>query len=340
MHTDTTVEELLKPACPSIKYRIRREIFNESISTKEMKNIQKQILQDDVVRGILNSQDHNGWLGKRFHGYDSMEAEIRLLCEKGVSTKHSALANALLVLETSTDRIIQDMGTVGRILDEWGLGGTLMMRATIFAYAKAENKAFMKEQIKIALEGFRAVLTVESIDDIVELYRGKLVFRPGVKWPSIYHLRLLAFTHSWRIPQHQKMVVESVKKLIKLSPIPSVKVRFKSQIMAPASFGLPDFNPAMTSLNAAQWMMWFHQMELLSRLDVVRSVSELRSQVNILRKMLDNNEGWFTKQISHDYFTHWGAYTGLMLERDWRISQRRIYDLTFRCLLIRHYSKI
>lgn len=34
-----------------------------------------------------------------------------------------------------------------------------------------------------------------------------------------------------------------------------------------------------------------------------------------------------------------GAYTGLMLEPDWRDPQRRINDLTFRSLLILHYSE-
>jgi hypothetical protein len=47
--------------------------------------------------------------------------------------------------------------------------------------------------------------------------------------------------------------------------------------------------------------------------------------------------GKFTKQLAHDYFRRWGAYTGLMLEADWRIPQRRINDLIFRSLLILNY---
>jgi hypothetical protein len=239
----------------------------------------------------------------------------------------------------NTDRIVHEMGTVGKVLDECGIGGTFMMRATIFAYAGAENKSHVQEQIKAALEGFQAVLVVESIDEIVDVYKEKLVFRPGVKWPSIYHLRLLAFTNSWRIPQHQQLVTETVKRLVKLSPLPDIYVRYKSQLMAPASFGMKDFNPAMTSMNEAQWMMWFHRMELLSRLGVVDSIPELRNQVNILQDMFDD-DGWFTRQINHDYFKRWGAYTGLMIEQDWKTAQRRIFDLTFRSLLIRHYSKV
>jgi hypothetical protein len=55
--------------------------------------------------------------------------------------------------------------------------------------------------------------------------------------------------------------------------------------------------------------------------------------------MLATGQGRFTKALSHTYFRKWGAYTGLMLERDWRDPQRRIYDLTFRSLLILHYAE-
>jgi hypothetical protein len=89
-------------------------------------------------------------------------------------------------------------------------------------------------------------------------------------------------------------------------------------------------------LDDSHWMMWFHRLELLSRLGVVRSIPTLVQQITILREMLAANQGRFTKTLSHPYFRKWGAYTGLMLERDWRDPQRRIYDLTFRSLLILH----
>jgi hypothetical protein len=45
------------------------------------------------------------------------------------------------------------------------------------------------------------------------------------------------------------------------------------------------------------------------------------------------------KKLNHTYFQKWGSYTGLALEKDWRHPQRRVNDLTFRSLLIIHYSK-
>ncbi len=331
---DKVIERLLESACPSIKYRVRREVLDESIPGNETKVFQEQILQDQAVQSIVNSQQADGWLGKEFHGYDSLEAGIRLLCEKGVAPENPVLSSALVTLETMTDRIVAEMAKVGRVLDEEGFGGTSMIRATTFAYAGIEDKTLVQEQMEVALEGFQAVLTIESLDEIVEPYKSKLVFKPGVKWPSIYHLRLLAFTHSWRTPKTQELVTKAVKRLLELSPIPPVNVRHKSQLISPASFAMQDFNPVVASMNAAEWMMWFHRMEMLSRLGVVGSIPGLRRQVDALREILDAGGGCFTKRLAHNYFRRWGAYTGLMLEPDWRVAQRRVFDLTFRCLLI------
>lgn len=333
------VEKPLQSACASIRYRIRRELLNEIISPEELKAFQEQILQDDTVREVINSQSPDGWFGKTFHGYNSHEAGIRLLCEKGVSPQQPFLSRALLAMQTNSDRIAREMRNAGKILDDMGFGGAAMIQATVFAYAGMENKKVVQGQIKVALEGFQNLLSISSVGEIAEPYKGRLVFRPSVRWPGIYHLRLLAFTHAWRSPRNQAMVAGAIKRLVTLSPIPHIKVRYKSQLIAPPAFAMQDFNPKMASMDASQWMMWFHRMELVARLGVAGMITELQSQLDMLRALLDEGEGWFTKPISHAYFKRWGAYTGLMLEQDWRSPQRRIYDLTFRSMLIQEYSK-
>lgn len=336
MHTDSTAQ-LLEGACPSIKYRVRSEILGHSASSHGMAELQAQILSDPAVAEVLGWQQADGWLAWDFHGAKGIEAGIRILCEKGVQRSHPGLARALDALEMHTERLDRGIGKVGRILDEQGFGGSLMIRAAVFAYAGVEEKPFVQDQIEKALTGFQAVLVPALLDDLVETYRGKLVFRPGVQWPSIYHLRLLAFTHGWRTAENQKLVAEAVRRLLDLSPIPNIHVRSKSQLVAPASFCMHDFNPAMDQMDDAYWMRWFHRMECLARLGVVPSVPELQGQVDIFANMLDAG-GYFTKKLSHPYFTRWGAYPGLMLEADWRIPERRTYDLTFRSKLILHYA--
>ncbi len=334
MQTDSVIDELLDRACPSIQYRLRREILSQPPSDGVMLHLQEQILQDDAVKAILATQQPDGWLGWSFHGTPGMEVGIRLLCEKGVEPTQPALAAALTALSRHPGRLDRGIGKVGALLDERGLGGARMIRAAVAAYAGAEDKSYVKQQIAAALQGFEAVLAVDAVDEIVEPYKDRLVFKPGVKWVSIYHLRLLAHTRRWRTRKNQALVAASIQRLVDLSPLPPIYLRHKSQWMAPASFAMLDFNPDMASMNAAAWMMWFHRFELLARLGVVSQIPELRQQLVRLSDMLTLSGGKFLYVLNHRSFKHWSAYTGLALERDWRSPERRVYDLTFRSLLI------
>jgi len=164
------------------------------------------------------------------------------------------------------------------------------------------------------------------------------VFRKEFCFPDIYHLRILATTQSWRTPANHKMMVKIIQRLVELSPIPDIYVLHKSQLVAPASFCMHNFSHEMNRLTDAEWMQWFHRMELLARLGVADQIPELKRQVKYLEDLLEADKGLFTRKLNHSYFKRWGAYTGLMLERDWRIQQRRVNDLTFRSLLILHYA--
>jgi hypothetical protein len=240
-------------------------------------------------------------------------------------------------LEDHPERLERGIGKTGKVLDELGFGGSRMIRAAVGAYAGLEDKPFVSEQVTEALAGFRAVLEVDSVKEIVEEYRGRLVFKPGVRWPGIYHLRLLAFTRKWRTPGHQAMLVQAVSQLVGLSPVHDIYVRSKSQWIAPASFCMHEYEPDMASMDAASWMMWFHLTECLARLGVIPSVPELKRQVETMETRIEAEGDWFIQKLNHPYFTKWGAYTGLMLEPSWRHPKSRVYDLTFRRLLILHY---
>jgi hypothetical protein len=178
--------------------------------------------------------------------------------------------------------------------------------------------------------------SISNLDEITCRHKDKLIFKPAVLWPSIYHLRLLAFTHQWRTPENHQVVVEGIKKLVELSPIPQISALKQSQLIAPASFAMQDFNPNMDEMSSAMWMQWFQRMELLSRIGVIPSIVELQKQVIRLDEILKQGKEWFTKQVSHSSFMNWGVYTGLALEKNWRTAKRRVYDLTFRSLLIKH----
>jgi hypothetical protein len=333
---DQALQDLRERACPSIVARIASEILQPARAPD--RGLQRLILQDPAVRLVLSWQQDDGWLAWDFHGAKSMETGIRILCEKGLDPWHPVVQKALHALEQYTDRLERGIGKVGRVLDEKGFGGSQMIRAALFAYAGAEDLPFVRAQISTALDGFRAVTKIRSIDEVAAQSKGRLVFKDDACWPGIYHLRLLALAHGWRSPQNTAMLSAAISRLVKLSPVPAIYVRHGSQLMAPASFAMHDFNPDMESMPDAEWMFWFHRMECLARLGVVSRIPALRAQVRALEVILGPGQGHFRRDLHSPYFTHWGPYTGLMLERDWRSPLRRTNDLTFRSILILHYA--
>jgi hypothetical protein len=338
MNISSIVDQLLPSSCPSIQYRIRREILRDPPFLSGMCELQAQILEDGAVKKVSATQGVDGWLSLNFHGYNSMESAIRLLCEKGVEADQPILTRAFGALMDCTDRLERGLGRAGRILDDLRFGGAETIRASLFALAGMEESSFMEKQTRQALDIFSFAAQVTSMEDIYERHKSHLVFRMGTCWPSIYHLRLLAWTKSWRTEENYKIMAGSIQNLVKLSPLPDIHVKYKSQLIAPASFCMHHFTPDLEKLSASEWMQWFHRTELLARLEIVKHVPELLQQVQALNRMLAEDHGRFTKKLSHPYFQKWGAYTGLALERDWRSAQRRINDLTFRSLLILNYS--
>lgn len=339
MHDEAVIDELLDKACASIQYRLRRDILCQPTSDSDMRLLHEQLYHDSAVQTVIGWQQPDGWLAWRFHGTPGTETGVRLLCEKGLDTGDAVVSDALDALEAHTDRLHRGIGKVGTVLDERRLGGSEMIRAVVFAYAGVEDKPFVQDRIVDALAGFRALLALESLDEIYDEHDGKRAIKPGALFPSIYHLRLLAFTKGWRTPENRAMMSAAVTRLIDLSPIPALRVLHGSQWIAPASFCMDNFDPDMAVLTPAGWMRWFHRTELLARLGVVSAIPELQRQVDRLRDMMILSDGRFMYPLTHSYFRRWNAYTGLMLERDWRTIERRLYDLTFRSLFILHLAE-
>ena len=292
------ITTLLNNACPSIQYRIRTELLGESFND-ETNRLQRQLLQETIIQEVLNWQGADGWRSSSFHGSNGIEAGVRILREKGVVQGHPAITKALNALRKEPDILYRGIGKPGKVLDQLGLGGSQMIRAVVFAYAATEDESWVGEQIKVALDGFQSILSIGNLDDVTCRYKNKLIFKSGARWPSIYHLRLLAYTNQWRTPENYQVVVEGVKKLVELSPIPQVSALKQSQLIAPASFAMQDFNPNMDEMSGTMWMQWFHRMELLSRIGVIQSIVELQKQVIRLDEILAQGREWFTRQISH-----------------------------------------
>lgn len=330
---------LNEKGCPSIVYRTKKEILEQKFSEEEYEYYQNQIMQDEKVRYILSLQKEDGWLGQTFHGDDEPESGIQYLCEKGMNIQNKVIVEAVNAIEARGEEF--DKGClyrVGKLLDKQNLGGSKMIKACVYAYAGLDNTPFITEQLGKALEAFRYVSEVNQIGDIFEEKKGKSVFQEGIQWPSIYHLRLLAFTHSWRNGENKKILTDGFTKLISFGNIPDILFLHKGQMISPASFCMNEFEVALHALKDNEWMMWFHRMELIARLEIVNEVPALSRQVDELKAILDQKDGIYSKKLSHYYFHKWTPYLGMALENNWR-KDGRACDLTFRSLLILKLSR-
>ena len=339
MNTDAAIDYLLRNACASIQYRTGKEILGEPVDSPQMQALQGQILAEDAVREILALRGEDGWLGGTFHGAKEPESGIRFLTEKGVEGTHPVIQDALEAIRRRGDRFDDgSLQRVGKALDACRVGGSQMIRACVFAYAGVEDDA-VRTQVTEALSALEFVSGVQRMQDIYTLNKdGKPVFRAGMPWPSIYHLRLLAATQSWRTPENRTMLAAALNRLVELSPVTEMKLLYRGQMISPASFCMNDFAMDMAALGPKEWMMWFHRTELVARLGVLPALPAAVAQVDTLREHLRQNGGLFTMDLSHYYFTKWTQYLGLALERDWKDTAHRVCDLTFRSLLILKYT--
>ncbi len=160
-------------------------------------------------------------------------------------------------------------------------------------------------------------------------------------WPSVYHLRLLAFTKGWRSNENKKMLTNSFNKMLSLAPIPEIKLFHKGQRISPAKIDFINiFTKDIFTFSASEWMLWLHWAELVARLEIIKDIPRIRLQLEQLIEYLDNNNGMFIKELSHYYFTKWTPYVGLSLDCDWKSKKNKMNNLTFRSLLILRYAEL
>ncbi len=288
MSINSTIELLKNNACPSIQYRTRKEILGESITSQFMQDLQEMILQDDKVMEVFSWCQEDGWLGGYFHGNKEPESGIRYLCEKGIEGNNPTIIGALNALINRGDAFDKgSMENVGKPLDFCHMGGSQMIKACVFAYAGHEEYDFIKKQIIEALSGFEYLLSINDLNDIYHVHKNTVnVFNDGTKWPSIYHLRLLAHTKSWKNSNTIKMLSSAFNKLFNLSPIPPIKLLYANQIISPASAFMNNFSKNMEELTAKEWMMWFHRTEMITRLGIANNIASLKQQIDYLHHYL------------------------------------------------------
>ena len=340
------IKVLTEKACPSIRYRTRKEILQESIDIEEYLN---EILGDKRVEYVFSWQKADGYLGEYFHAgwipdaklklfNTGAEAALRFLSEMGVPGNYPVVEKCLNAL--LKDNWNPDPWNWSTVYEpEIGFFGGDHIRAVVFSYFGIQEHDFIKTEIQRAFETINRVTEISSVKDITGTYRNKLYFNKRIALPDIYHLKLLAFTKGWRNSKNSSALAKAIEHLVDLSPMPHIYIKSGSQLVAPADITSRDFKKSPHSLKPKDWFWWLHTMELFARMGIVKQIPALKQQVYDLKEIMQKDDGFFQIKPESGLFKKWSVYVGLALEDSWK-SNRWKYDMTFRALLILKYASM
>jgi len=221
MMKEKMIEFLLENANPSIKYRVKKEVLCDEVSTKEKNKWQTQIMDEPIIQLIVGCQKENGWLGNGFHGpnknasnYENQEVATKYLGEKLIYKDTPVLKRAMEAFVTTelTDLCYR---TKGKLFDEfkYAANGQNIIRCACIARAVYADIIDISPQIQLSLDSFKRVLEVDSILDVTRSIKSSKyrVFNNFEKWPCRYHLDILAHTNSWKTDDNIKILGSCTK---------------------------------------------------------------------------------------------------------------------------------
>lgn len=230
----------------------------------------------------------------------------------------------------------------GKIYSEFTVPayGPNITRCACIARAHYDDVINIEPQIGIALESFRRVTEVDSILDVSRPTKNFRLFNEYERWPCHYHLEILAFTDSWKNDDNISMLGKSFRQLMRTDrpEIMNTKVAcWVGHPVGPAMY-YPEGFSISTDTDAAH-IIRLDKVEWMVRCGLYNHIPKLKEEVEYILNNVDQN-GICKLAVNEKEFRGWSPYFGLQLETDWKSKKRKLCDITFRALLILHYSDI
>jgi hypothetical protein len=353
------MEFLLENANPSIKQRVRNEILG-NITAEEASDYQGQIMSEDTIRGIIAAQSPDGWIGNNYNNrgiYEGHACALEHLTEKAVNKDTPFFSRAMEALVNTP----ANHERYGRGFDFCGfrypgMGAGLKASAYIAA-ARYDEVYDISPHVRLSLDSVKRITEIGSVFDIAHRKRkgGQLrwVFNDYEKWPCTVHFQILAHTQSWRSEENIKMMARAVNEmmrtddpqLVSFSPDSQVGCfggGFPAQGLTVKGSGLypsPIMCPIGKDGKDPNGKYHFAHIERFARCGIIPHVPRLSEVVGEIADSIDENGVCRLENICERLFRT-GKYYGMQLETDWRSKLRKECDITFRALLILHYSSL
>lgn len=340
------IDFLLNNANPSIKLRVKKEILN-CISKEEERKLKEEILEEKLIKFIGEKQLETGWIGLGFHGsnknagrYDNQEVGTKYMGEKGL--KRTKILDRAMDAYAKIE--LEDMGSEFEI----PASGSNLIRCACIARAHYDDVIDITPQIRLSLESFKRVIEVDSIYDVSRPVKNRRLFNKNERWPCRYHLEILAFsTDRWKNEENVAMLAESFKKLMRSDRKEIINTPvacwIKNHAVNPLWLLNEGYSISGNGLNGHDndgiRKTNLEKTEWLCRCGLYEYLPELRKEVKFVIDSV-NEDNVYTGEIYEKEFMGWSPYFGAQLETDWKAKIRKQCDVTFRALLIGHYSGV
>lgn len=336
----TIVDFLLENGGSSVRYRVKRDILNEDIHSKEMSCLQAEILKKYQVRKLLDNQHEDGWIGKELHGGrdQGLDSSVSYLLSRGVEKHNPAMlkiVGALLNIEGEKPYRTTFKG--GEALDEGGRGGNEAVKAGVLAELGAEDNVIVNNQMQIALQYLQESLSYENIDDFSMVNsKGVRYYTQDACFPGSNHLSLLNNTEGWRNSDNIETLKSSLSHCMKIMMKSEDYIMFKSKshFVGPFNFDwkISRFDIGDIKQDSYALVWWLRNLYKLSKIDVIFDVPELKKAYDYLYELF----------VSKDILN---LQTDLSLKRfrdilaiedSWKNKNSMDSDVMFYCAVILH----
>jgi hypothetical protein len=221
--TDKSIDFLLENAGPVIQYRLRKEILRNSTKTEE-ENLLERITQTPHFKLVESYVKPSGIIGglsimdkDKETRLQDCEAAARLLSNYAVPKSHPIVSNFVAALrdeEILREELRFDDKWYGERFESVNNGNALMsviyVMQAMMGYGDDHDD--LRGFQEICLKGFRRVLGVSSLNDIIKrgpkLRNNTPYIESDEFYPNMYTLAMLAYTRNWRTPENVKMMAD------------------------------------------------------------------------------------------------------------------------------------
>ena len=188
------------------------------------------------------------------------------------------------------------------------------------------------------------MLNYESLEDVIDMNKKKLCFKPNIQYPCIYDLRVLAHSRGWRSKENIFLLSDSVNRLFTFPQFGDDVYSYrKGQYYSPCGAFIN--SPILGGDSARNGQIgsdWLDRMELFARCGIIKRVEALKNEYEALIDLLALNGEDLPLKIElrkHKNEFGWSPYSGIALEEHWKSKTRKQCDILFRILLILHYTE-